>query len=237
MRDRHYNNDPTPPTPTPFEVLYEDNHLLVTVKPAGLLVQGDATGDETLFARAKAYVKEKYNKPGQVYLGLVHRLDRPTYGVVVFARTSKAAARLSQQFRERGVRKSYVALVDGVVKADSGAAAHYLKRNRQRRQTDLCEESTPGSRLAELQYRVLSRGRRTTLVEVNPSSGRKHQIRVQLAAMGHPVVGDTKYGAGSIPLGKNIALAALRIEIEHPTTGQRLAFEAPPPRWYADGAK
>jgi len=214
-----------------LQVLYEDNHLLVVLKPAGVLIQGDSTGDTTLLEFSKAYIKEKYKKPGNVFLGLVHRLDRPTEGVVVFARTSKAAARLSEQFRSRKVRKTYLALVEGTVKEDCGTLTHCLWNNREKKRTEVCRHGTAGGREARLEYRVLRRAGGMTLVEVTPLSGRKHQIRAQFAAVDHPVAGDTKYGAAKKPLGQNIALAAVKIEFAHPTTGKKLVIEGPEPPW------
>lgn len=206
-------------------VLYHDNHLLVLDKPAGMLVQGDATGDLDLLTWAKAWVKREYAKPGEAYLGLVHRLDRPVSGVVVFARTSKAAARLSAQFRERGVRKVYWALV-------AGAPSHEaVLRGRLVRVAG--RSSRPGGegegQAAELRYRRLGVDGGVALLEVELGTGRHHQIRLQLAEAGLPILGDVRYGgpAGFAP--GSIGLHARRLEVEHPTRGERLAFEAPPP--------
>jgi len=229
MKTRQFNKHPG--ATTRLQVLYEDNHLLVVAKPAGLLVQGDSTGDVTLLELSKAYIKEKYKKPGNVFLGLVHRLDRPTAGVVVFARTSKAAARLSEQFRSRKVLKTYLALVEGTVKDDCGALTHCLWNNREKKRTEVCRPGTAGGREARMEYRVLRRAGGMTLVEIIPLSGRKHQIRAQFAAVGHPVAGDTKYGATKRPLDQNIALAAVKIEFAHPTTGEKLLIEGPEPEW------
>ncbi len=210
------------------------------VKPAGVLAQGDSTGDTSLLEMAKAYIKEAYAKPGAVYLGLVHRLDRPVSGVMVFARTSKAAARLSEQFRRRSVDKFYQAVVEGRPPADEGRLVHYLADGGgTRRKTVAHEQEAAGRKRAEMTYRVLERGRYRSLLEVKLLTGVKHQIRAQLAAVGCPVVGDFKYDQRQRPAqperlaeGRVIALHASRLEFEHPTRRERTAFAAPiPPYW------
>jgi 23S rRNA pseudouridine1911/1915/1917 synthase len=208
-------------------VLYEDNHLLAIQKPAGILVQGDATGDESLLDLAKAWLIEKYQKPGQAFLGLLHRLDRPVGGVVVFAKTSKAAARLSQQFRERTVGKTYLAVAAGRPPA-SGELVHYLKRSGKRR-VSVAHEAAADRKQAELSYRLLGVQADWSLLEVQIKTGRHHQIRVQLASSGYVIAGDRKYGSRVDLAGKGIALFSRRIEFDHPVSGARMAIAAEPP--------
>lgn len=211
------------------DILYEDNHLLAVVKPVGLLVQGDRTGDKTLLDVCKAYLKEKYQKPGNVYLGLVHRLDRPVSGIVLLARTSKAASRLSAQFREGRVHKTYLAVVEGRPRRSKGELVHHLAGRADASGRTRCV-STPfrGSRESHLTYRVLVDGDRS-LLQVEPITGRRHQIRVQLAAMGCPIVGDVKYGASEPLADHGIALHASRLQCAHPVGGRDMTFDAPAP--------
>ncbi len=210
-------------------VLYEDNHLLVLNKPGGVLVQGDRTGDETLLQGVKQYIKEKYQKPGNVFLGLVHRLDRVTSGVVVLARTSKAAARLSDAFRERKVRKSYLAVVHGIPREKEGLLEDPLSWDEKKRRAFVHRSGKP----ARLHYRVLKSAGDKSLLLVVPETGRKHQIRAQLARAGHPIVGDLKYGSKErIADGRAILLHAWRLDLPHPTRREEMTFEAPlPPYW------
>jgi 23S rRNA pseudouridine1911/1915/1917 synthase len=212
-------------------ILHEDNHLLAVVKPAGLLVQGDRSGDPTLLDACRAYLKAKYGKPGNVYLGLVHRLDRPVSGVVLLARTSKAASRLSARFRAREVRKAYLAVVEGRPRRPRDALIHHLAdRADARGRTRAATAPFAGSREARLSYRVLVDGERRSVLRVEPDTGRRHQIRVQLALAGHPVWGDVKYGAEAPLPGRVIALHAWRLEVAHPVGGAPLVLTAPPPR-------
>jgi RluA family pseudouridine synthase len=207
-------------------VLFLDNHLLVVLKPAGTLSQGDATGDPDLLSMGKAYVKETFGKPGEVFLGLVHRLDRPVSGVMVFARTSKAAARLSAQFRKREVEKRYVALVEGTCKGAGTRIDHLWKDHQVVR---MVPAGHPKGQQAELRWAALGNRDGQSLVDVHPLSGRPHQIRVQLAALGHPIVGDFKYGARRPFDGRNLALHCYRLAFAHPTRGASCRFEAPLP--------
>lgn len=209
--------------------LYLDNHLLVVSKPPGLLTQGDRTGDEDLVTWAKAYLKQAFDKPGNVFVGLVHRLDRPTSGVVVLARTSKAASRLSDQFRRRSPRKRYLAVLDGQL-ADEGEAEDGLIAGDGGR-AQIAPLDAPGAKRAVLRWRTVARSDRQSLVEVDLRTGRKHQIRAQLAARGAPVHGDFRYGRG-VPFagGRGIALHATRLTIEHPTLREPTTFVSPPPR-------
>jgi 23S rRNA pseudouridine1911/1915/1917 synthase len=219
-----------------LDVLYEDNHLLAVSKPAMLPTMGVAEGRPSLLAAAKEYIRRKYAKRGEVYLGIVSRLDAPVTGVVLLARTSKAAGRLTKLFRERDVDKSYLALVEGRVEPASGRLVHFLRKDERHRRMHVTGEDTPGAQRAELSYRVLNKDKEAarqgdkeiTLLEIQLITGRKHQIRVQLAKAGWPVVGDRKYGS-SQPFPAGIALHARRLVFEHPVRKTRLAIEAPLP--------
>ena len=212
-----------------MDPLYLDNHLLAVAKPPGLLTQADRTGDPDLVSLAKAYLKDRFDKPGNVFVGLVHRLDRPTSGVVMLARTSKAASRLSDQFRRRVPTKRYLAVVEG----DLGDDGTWTER------TDGIDKGDGGSvrvvpvgegQRAALRVRTLARGGRQSLVEVELLTGRKHQIRAQLAALGAPIVGDFRYG-NPTPFadGRGVALHAYRLTVEHPTQREPVTVVAPPP--------
>lgn len=216
----------------PLDVLYEDNHCLVVNKPARVLTMGDETGEPTLFEQAKDYLKEKYNKPGNVYLGVVHRLDRPTSGVVLFARTSKAASRLSDQLRRHAMTKIYQALVEGTPKPESGQLSHWLLKNRDTNIVGVVAKGTPDAQSAVLNYRMLKRLGKQSLLEVVPETGRSHQIRVQLAEIGTPVVGDKKYGSTTL-MGGKICLHAFALEFEHPTLKESVRVEAPVPGYFS----
>ncbi|MFH1138453.1 MAG: RNA pseudouridine synthase [Pseudomonadota bacterium] len=208
-------------------VLYEDNHLLVVCKPPGLLAQGDSSRRPCLLDLAREYLKTKYQKPGAVFLGLVHRLDRQAAGLVVLARTSKAASRLSAQFRDRAIKKKYWAVISGGLIPSSGSSEIYLVRNGSKSYP--VNPETDQARQASLDYRTLQTGRRSSLVEIDLHTGRKHQIRAQLAYLGAPIFGDTKYGSPVPPEADSIALLAQYLEFVHPTQDRRLAFETPPP--------
>jgi len=212
------------------EILYEDNHLLGVVKPPGVLAQGDRSGDATLLDEAKAYLKQKYAKPGNVFLGLVHRLDRPASGVLMLARTSKAASRLSAQFRQGTVEKSYVVVVEGRPPAREGElVAHLAQKGDAQGLTRGSLQPFPGSREARLRYRVRGQGADRAELAVELLTGRRHQIRVQLALVGCPVWGDGKYGAASRLPGRRIALHASRLVVAHPVTREPVVLEAEPP--------
>lgn len=199
-----------------LEVLYEDNHLIAVDKPVGLLIQEDASGDPSLLDAVRHYLKGKYHKPGKVYLGLIHRLDRPVGGVVLLGRTSKGSARLSEQFREHSVEKTYHALVEGTPPA-SGRWEHHLEDRGLGQAVGVVGAETPGAKRAVLSFRTLQQGAKFALVEVKLETGRKHQIRAQFAAMGHPLAGDHKYG-GRIPFGADgIGLVAYSLAFSHPT--------------------
>ena len=204
-----------------LKVLYTDNHLLVVRKPAGMLVQGDRTGDTSLFDHAREHIKDKFNKPGNVYLGLVHRLDRPTSGVVVFALTSKAAKRLSEQFRVGSVQKIYWALVDGKTPSN-GTLVDRINRHGP---TSHIAKGENGQR-AELSFRRLRYHKGVSWVEIELATGRHHQIRVQFSHRGHPVIGDFRYGS-KVKFGKKaLALHARSLTINHPTRKEEMTFVA-----------
>jgi len=216
-----------------LDVLYEDNHCLAVNKPAGLLAQGDVTGAPNLVDEARAYLKAKYAKPGNVFVGLVHRLDQPTSGVVVLARTSKAAARLSAQFRAGTVGKIYWAVVEGDGPSDSGSWLDTLRKDERRNVVEVVPEGTTGGKAAALRYTVLGRSPGRCWLEVRPATGRSHQIRVQLASRGHPIVGDQKYGARSALRaldGKpRVALHAHKLTFTRPTGPGAISVTAAAP--------
>lgn len=211
------------------DVLFEDNHVLVVNKPAGLLVHGDETGDITLADLAKEYIKNKYNKPGNVFIGVVHRLDRPVSGVVLLAKTSKALARLNELFRSKKTRKIYWAVVLNKPQQESGNLVHWLVKDASRNVTKaFAKENKAGSR-SELNYKLQASSQGKFLLEVNPITGRPHQIRVQLASMRCPIVGDLKYGAPAPLPDKSIALHARELQFEHPTLKTTITVSAPLP--------
>jgi 23S rRNA pseudouridine1911/1915/1917 synthase len=214
----------------PLEVLYEDNHLLVVNKPAGLPTQGVVEGASSVVTLAKAYLKRKYKKPGNVYLGVVSRLDAWVSGVLVLARTSKAAARLTEQFREHKAEKIYWALVERKPDPPAGELSHWLRKDDRQRRMEVVPPRTRGAQHARLSYQTLSAEKQGTLVEVRLHTGRKHQIRLQLAAIGSPILGDAKYGSHKPFAAHGIALHSARLTIEHPTSKERLEFRAPPPK-------
>ncbi|WP_114784292.1 RluA family pseudouridine synthase [Botryobacter ruber] len=212
-----------------LDVLFEDNHLLVVNKPAGMLVHGDETGDKPLAEVAKEYIKHKYNKPGNVFIGVVHRLDRPVSGVVVLAKTSKALARLNELFKSRKTHKTYWALVQQRPPAEQQTLVHWLVKDTARNVTKAFAKANPQGLRSELSYRLLSHQNEKYLLEVNPVTGRPHQIRVQLASMRCPIIGDLKYGAKQPLPDKSIALHARQLEFEHPTLKTPIQVTAPPP--------
>lgn len=213
----------------PLDVLFEDNHCLAVSKPARMLTVGDQTGDTSLLDLAKDYLKQKYGKPGNVFLGVVHRLDRPVSGVVLFARTSKAGARLSEHFRRGTVHKVYHALVEGNMAAASGECCDWLVKDEATNFVRLAMPHAPGARRSVLSYRRLRSGVCATLLEIIPQTGRSHQIRVQLAAMGHPIFGDRKYGSTHGMQGA-IALHAAALTFEHPVRHESIEVRAATPR-------
>ena len=221
-----------------MRVLYEDNHVIIVSKSAGEIVQGDKTGDTPLCETVKAYIKEKYQKPGEVFLGVVHRLDRPVSGVVLFARTSKALARLNEMFRTGQVQKTYWVLVQNLPPQPEATLTHYLVRNEQKNKSFAYTKERPGAKKAVLDYRLIGHTDRYHLLEVHLHTGRHHQIRCQLAAIGCPIRGDLKYGAPRSNPDGSISLHARRIRFEHPVSHQVIDVEAPPPAegpWSAFG--
>lgn len=210
-------------------VLYEDNHIIIVNKRSSDLVQGDSTGDEPLDDKVRAYIREKYNKPGDVFLGVVHRLDRPVSGCVVYARTSKALSRLSELFRTRDVRKTYWAIVSERPPAEEGTLSNYLKKNEPQNKSYVYNTEVKGSKLAELTYRVLARSEKYYLVEIDLQTGRHHQIRAQLAAAGCPIKGDLKYGSKRSNEGGGISLHSRRISFLHPVKKEEISVQAPLP--------
>lgn len=209
-----------------MNILYEDNHLIAVEKRPGQLTQGDATGDVSLFAEVKALIKERNQKPGNVFLGLLHRLDRPVGGIVLFAKTSKGASRLSEQIREHTVEKWYEALVEGTP-PESGAVRHWLRKDRQRNIVQAFKHEVAGSLPAELFFQRLSAGK-ISRMEIHPTTGRPHQIRVAMASLGTPIVGDFKYGAKQSWQGQ-IALYARGLAFDHPIKKHRVTIETPAP--------
>ena len=212
-----------------MQVIYEDNHVIIVSKQSGEIVQGDKTGDVPLSETVKQYIKEKYQKPGAVFLGVVHRLDRPVSGLVVFARTSKALSRLNTMFRDGAVHKTYWAIVQHKPQHDEGTLEHWLTRNEQQNKSYAYDHEVPGSKKAILKYRVIGQSERYCLVEVNLMTGRHHQIRCQLAAMGCPIKGDLKYGAKRSNPDGSISLLSRRVEFVHPVSKENIIVEAPLP--------
>lgn len=220
------------PKPPPLPILFEDNHLLVVNKPAGLPTQGVVEGAASVLTAAKDYVKRKYKKPGNVYLGVVSRLDSSVSGVLVLARTSKAAARLNEQFRERQARKVYWVLVERPPDPAEGELVDWVKKDEKRQRMVVVPKHTIGAQRARLTYRTLRKLAGCSLLEVELETGRKHQIRLQLSELGCPILGDRKYGSKRQFAG-GIALHAQRLEFAHPINRETLAFTAEPPAAFA----
>lgn len=216
-----------------MDILFEDNQIIVAVKPAGVLSQADPSGDPDMLTLLKAYIKERYNKPGNVYLGLVHRLDRPVSGVMVFAKTSKAAARLSEQIRLHTVDKYYLAAVSGVMENDSGTLANYILKDQTTNRVKVFDTPKKDAKYAELDYEVIARSGNMTLLKVDLKTGRSHQIRAQLANAGHPIICDSKYGSNRMK--GDIALFCCEMAIDHPVSKERMVFKADPPKSYPWG--
>jgi 23S rRNA pseudouridine1911/1915/1917 synthase len=225
-----------------LNILYEDNHLLALNKPAGVPTMGTPGDRPTLLSLAKDYIKQKYRKPGNVYLGVMSRLDAPVTGVVLFARTSKAARRLTEQFCGHTVEKTYWAWVEGVIRAAAGRCVDWVAQDERHRRMHVVgrnqatSAAPPGAKEARLSYRRLAVLGGTSLLEVRLETGRKHQIRLQLADRGHPVVGDRKYGS-RLPFPLGIALHAWRLVVVHPVRGESLSLEAPLPDAWPDACR
>jgi len=212
-----------------MEVVYEDNHIIIVNKQSGEIVQGDKTGDRPLSDIVKDYIKEKYQKPGAVFLGVVHRLDRPVSGLVVFARTSKALTRLNKMFAEGEVHKTYWALVKNAPQETEATLTHWLVRNEKQNKSYAYATEKPNAKKAILKYRLIGKSDNYSLLEVQLMTGRHHQIRCQLSAMGCPIKGDLKYGAPRSNPDGSISLLSRRIEFIHPVSKERITAEAPLP--------
>ena len=209
-----------------LKVLYEDNHIIVVIKPYNIPSQSDKTNDIDMLSLVKEYIKEKYQKPGNVYVGLVHRLDRPVGGIMVFAQTSKAASRLSESIRNKSFSKTYLAVVNGKFEKQNGILENYLWKDEALNMSKVVSKDKKGAKLARLTYEVLAEKNDLSLVKINLETGRHHQIRVQFSNAGHSLYGDQKYGKDS--MGKQIALWAYRLEFKHPVKDEIMKFEALP---------
>ncbi len=207
-----------------MKVIYEDNHIIVVRKEAGIPSQADKTEDEDMLTIIKAYLKEKYQKPGNVYLGLVHRLDRPVGGIMVFAKTSKAASRLSEQVRNKTFKKSYIAIVNGKMEKDKDKLVDYLWKDEKNNTSYVVKETKKNAKRAELDYKVIKydKEKNISIIEIDLHTGRHHQIRVQLSSRGHSIVGDSKYHGKNID--KGLCLWAYKLTIEHPITKEKITF-------------
>lgn len=212
-----------------IEVIYEDNHLIIVNKRAGEIVQGDKTGDEPLLERVRQYIKETYAKPGNVFCGLVHRLDRPVAGAVVFAKTSKALTRMNDLFRNGGVKKTYWAITRNTPSEPEGHLTHWITTVEETNKSTAHTSPKANAKEARLSYKLLAQSERYNLLEVRLETGRKHQIRVQLAAIGCPVKGDLKYGDKRSNPDGSISLMARKIEFIHPVSGKEISLTAPVP--------
>lgn len=212
-----------------MDVVYEDNHLIIVNKSSSEIVQGDKTGDKPLSEMVKEYIKQKYHKPGNVFLGVVHRLDRPVSGLVVFARTSKALARLNEMFRTKEVHKTYWAIVGNCPPTEEGELVHWLVRNEKQNKSYAYDKEKPEAKKAILDYKLIDRSERYFLLEVDLKTGRHHQIRCQLAKMGCPIKGDLKYGSPRSNPDGSICLHARRVRFVHPVSKQEIDVTAPVP--------
>ena len=211
-----------------LNILHEDNHIIVVLKPQGVPSCGDESGDDSLLEAIRRYIKTAYDKPGNVYVGLIHRLDRPTGGVMVFAKTSKAASRLAEQMRGGDFEKKYLTVLTGVPEQKKATLVNYLKKNPVNNMVYICPQTTEGAKMASLDYEVLEEKGGCCLVRVKLHTGRTHQIRVQMAGISHPVYGDMRYGGENAKKG-NLALWAYSLAFTHPVTKERLRFMLEPP--------
>ena len=212
-----------------MQVVYEDNHIIIVSKQSGEIVQGDKTGDETLADVVKQYIRAKYQKQGNVFLGVVHRLDRPVFGLVVFAKTSKALSRLNNMFRDGEVHKTYWAITQNRPPKESDTLVHWMTRNEQKNKSFAYLDERKGAKKAILDYRLIASSERYNLLEINLHTGRHHQIRCQLAAIGCPIKGDLKYGAKRSNPDGSISLLARHIEFEHPVSHELISVDSPLP--------
>jgi 23S rRNA pseudouridine1911/1915/1917 synthase len=212
-----------------IEVLFEDNHLIAINKRPGDIVQGDKTGDAPLSDIVKAYIKKKYNKPGNVFLGVIHRIDRPVSGVVVFAKTSKALARMNAKLQEKSFQKTYWAIVENQPPNNNGTLFDYLIKNQQKNKSFASNLPKKGYKHSELKYKLSRKSDRYFLLEIDPKTGRHHQIRVQLSNIGCPIKGDLKYGSKRSNKDASISLHARKVEFEHPTLKEKTTITAPTP--------
>ena len=219
-------------TSSALDVIYTDNHLIAVIKPAGLLTQTDSTGATSLMEETRRWIKNEYNKTGNVFLGLVHRLDRNVSGIVLFARTSKAASRLSKQFREGMPKKIYRAIILGKPKEKKATLVHYLRKEKSRK-TTVFSKKTNASKYSELSYEVIKSLEKNSLIEVTLSTGRFHQIRSQMAFIGHPIMGDKKYGACKTLPNYGIALYACKLTFNHPISNQKITLTTTEPTSWA----
>jgi len=213
-----------------LEILYEDNHLIFINKQCGDIVQPDPSGDPALEEEVKEYIKIKYNKPGSVFLGVAHRIDRPVSGVVMFARTSKALARINEMFKEKTIRKTYWAIVKNKPIVESGSLREFLVRNSKQNKSYIYKKEVPNSKLAILHYKILAASNTYYLLEIDLETGRHHQIRAQLSAMGCPIRGDLKYGFDRSNPDGGINLHARSIELFHPVSKEKMLITAQPPK-------
>jgi len=210
-------------------ILFEDNHLIVFNKISSEIVQGDKTGDEPLSEKLKAHLKKKYNKPGNVFMGVVHRLDRPVSGAIIFAKTGKALSRLNKMVKEREINKTYWAIVKNKPEKESAHLINFLKKNQKKNKSFICSEKTEGALKAELKYNLISKSDKFYLLEINLLTGRHHQIRAQLAHIGSPIKGDIKYGYHTTNKDASINLHARKIEFIHPVKKEKMEVIAPVP--------
>ena len=217
-------------TPDHLDILFEDNHLIIVNKKPGDIVQGDKTGDIPLSEIVKAYIKKKYKKPGNVFLGVVHRLDRPTSGAVIFARTSKALTRLNQMLKDKNIQKTYWAIVKNVPPEKQSILIHYLIKNPKNNKSTAYDEEKTGSKKAVLNYKIIGKSDNYYLLEIDLKTGRHHQIRSQLAKIGSPIKGDLKYGFSRSNPDKGISLHARKLEFMHPVSKKEIQVIAPTPK-------
>ena len=213
------------------KILFLDNHLIAVYKPAGILTQADSSESNSLIDEVKSWIKTEFKKPGNVFLGLVHRLDRNVSGVVLFARTSKAASRLSKQFREKTTKKIYHAIVEGKPEPLQARLSHYLRKEKSLKST-VFKRPGQNTQNAELEYKIMESYSSSSFLEIKLHTGRFHQIRAQMAFIGHPIMGDKKYGASNLLANREIALYAHCLVFEHPITKEEISIESPSPSYW-----